>query len=727
MSVSLLNVSLIGIFMCFSLCTSAQVTISGKVTDGYGRGTEGVRVFIDKTYYETISDSTGSFDFQTPLKGTQLLIAASPKYQDVYQEIEIGDDNMAINIQMDTRLYNMSTIEITVAKNSVKKIREKQKATKTINAVEIGLTAVDGDLISGINMLAGTQPVGESGQLFVRGGEGNETRLFIDGLTVQNYTRATISGQSSASRFPTSQFSGNYFSSGGYGSPYGQALSSILNLDLNDLPYQSSREISISPIFIGGEIDQLSSDRKKSYGIGLTYFNLSLYDQVFSPSSDKWAYEKAPWSLDGTMNFKKTTSETGIIKFFSNYSFNGLKLWQRDVDQNRELIDLKNQNVFSVLTYKEKIKNWRFRSGLGWSVNRDQLAIDTIPNNAEPMVQTDYLSQVRTEASRDWDVTTLTLGGEYQYYNTKFTNQDGNSLWLKDHLPALFSEFLYYPQPKTLFTFGLRNEYSSLLKKYTWSPRFSFLYNLSDIHSFQLSTGLFSQKPGNNFLLTNNQLMFNRASHYIGAYQYNKRDRLFRAEIYSKQYHRLINILEDDKLDNSGTGYAHGMDLTWRDKATFSNLEFWATYSIIKSKRKYLNYPDWATPSFISPHTLQLVVKKFIPSISTSISLNYSFGAGRTYLNPNQGNEGWLSDKTPNYQNLNLNIAYITELQGAFAVVVLTVKNVTGRNHVFGYEYSNQNPLIRETISPFYKTFIFGGMFLSFGVDNTDQFINDNL
>ncbi len=727
MSVRLLNNFLIGLFICCSWCTSAQVTLSGKVTDSYGRGVEGVRVFIDKTYYETISDSVGYYAFQTPLKGTQLFIAASPKYQDVYQEVDIRDENMTINIQMDTRLYNISTIEITVAKNSVKKIREKQKATKTINAVEIGLTAVDGDLISGINMLAGTQPVGESGQLFVRGGEGNETRLFIDGLTVQNYTRATISGQSSASRFPTSQFSGNYFSSGGYGSAYGQALSSILNLDLNELPYQSSREFSLSPIFIGGEIDQLSSDRKKSYGIGLTYFNLSLYDQLFSPSSDKWAYEKAPWSLDGTMNFKKSTSETGIIKFFTNYSFNGLKLWQRDVDQNRELIDLKNQNMFSVLSFKEKINKWRIRSGLGWSVNRDQLAIDTIPNPDMSMVQTDYLSQVRTEASRDWEVTTLTLGGEYQYYKSKFTNPSGNSLWLKDHLPALFAEFLYYPRPKTLFTFGLRNEYSSLLKKNSLSPRFSFLYTVNNSHSFQFSTGLYSQKPGNNFLLSNDDLIFNRASHFIGAYQYNKRDRLFRAEIYSKYYHRLINILEDDKVDNSGEGYAHGLDLTWRDKASVSNLEFWATYSFIKSERNYLRYPDWATPSFISPHSLQLVVKKFIPKISTNVSLNYSFGAGRTYLNPNQDDEGWLSDKTPNYHNLNLNVAYITEIQGAFAVMVLTVKNVTGRNHVFGYEYSNENPQLREAISPFYKTFIFGGVFLSFGVDNTDQFINDNL
>jgi hypothetical protein len=59
-------------------------------------------------------------------------------------------------------------------------------------------------------------------------------------------------------------------------------------------------------------------------------------------------------------------------------------------------------------------------------------------------------------------------------------------------------------------------------------------------------------------------------------------------------------------------------------------------------------------------------------------------------------------------------------------VFVFSVTNVLGTNQVFGYNYSFSG-LRREAIVPPVKTFVFIGAFISFGVDRTQDVINNNL
>jgi hypothetical protein len=61
-----------------------------------------------------------------------------------------------------------------------------------------------------------------------------------------------------------------------------------------------------------------------------------------------------------------------------------------------------------------------------------------------------------------------------------------------------------------------------------------------------------------------------------------------------------------------------------------------------------------------------------------------------------------------------------------FAVYVLSVSNVFNFQQVFGYEYS-YNGYRKEAIVPPSRMFVFLGAFLSFGVDRTEDVINNNL
>lgn len=78
-----------------------------------------------------------------------------------------------------------------------------------------------GDIIGALTTLPGAQTVGESGRLFVRGGEANETQTFVDGMRVAQPYGATANNTPTRSRFSPFLFSGVSFSTGGYSAEYG--------------------------------------------------------------------------------------------------------------------------------------------------------------------------------------------------------------------------------------------------------------------------------------------------------------------------------------------------------------------------------------------------------------------------------------------------------------------------------------------------------------------------
>ena len=62
----------------------------------------------------------------------------------------------------------------------------------------------------------------------------------------------------------------------------------------------------------------------------------------------------------------------------------------------------------------------------------------------------------------------------------------------------------------------------------------------------------------------------------------------------------------------------------------------------------------------------------------------------------------------------------------AFPVFVLSISNVLGSKNVYGYNFS-ANGSRSSAIVPPVNTFVFIGAFISFGVDKTEDAINNNL
>ena len=176
------------------------------------------------------------------------------------------------------------------------------------------------------------------------------------------------------------------------------------------------------------------------------------------------------------------------------------------------------------------------------------------------------------------------------------------------------------------------------------------------------------------------------------------------------------------------------MELFWRDKKSIKDFDYWISYSYLDTKRNYLNYTAELMPSFAATHTASLVMKRFFTKIKTGFKLTYSFATGRPYYNfmLNSNTKYFLAHqgKTRDYNSLNYSMEYVPSIgktnPKTFVVLFASISNVLGYNPVYGYNYSYSG-MFKQPIVPPANRFYFIGCFLSWGVDRTQDAINNNL
>ncbi len=86
--------------------------------------------------------------------------------------------------------------------------------------------------------------------------------------------------------------------------------------------------------------------------------------------------------------------------------------------------------------------------------------------------------------------------------------------------------------------------------------------------------------------------------------------------------------------------------------------------------------------------------------------------------------------KLKDYSGLNFSINYVPSVgkkdSKSFTVFVLSINNILGNKNVYGFNYSADGAS-RTAVRPPVNTFVFVGVFVSFGVDKTNDAINNNL
>ncbi|NOU16135.1 MAG: TonB-dependent receptor [Bacteroidales bacterium] len=677
--------SVIVFILLSSLYSISQTVIKGKITDTEGQPLPGANLILKGTYDGIGTDANGNYSFKTNEKGKQILIASFVGYSIVEKEIELNGGELVVDITLKDKSNQIADVVISAGTFEA---ADKKKSV-TLQPLDIVTTpSAAGDIYGALTALPGASLVGEDGRLFVRGGDGYESKTFIDGLLVKKPYSSNTPDLPSRGRFSPFLFSGTMFSTGGYSAEYGQALSSALILSTNAFPQKTQTELSFLTVGLGAT--QTYKGNNASISIGAEYYNLKPYFSIINQEVD---WNRYPESLGLTLTSRVRTKGDGVIKIFSTFSTSnsGLKYPEMTSPGSIQNINLSNRNSYTNVNYTRSISKWSMKSGVAFTYDENLLGMGAFDVN-------DYNTNVQARVSmkrKFSDRFTLNLGGEEtaNLFNEKYHEFSTDFLFkgnLKDFNSALFTEAEVKPLSKLAVRVGLRGENSSVINDKKLAVRTSAAWLISKDIQLSVAYGTFYQTPEESILKFDPKIGYEKAEHYIANIQYEKNDRIFRIEGYLKQYKGLViydaaQYFNPLTYSNSGDGFSKGIDIFYRDRKSFRNLDYWISYSYIDSKRKYRDYPEKVTPPYAANHNFTIVAKQWVQKITTQFGATFSLSSGRPYNDPNSTQ--FMDKKTANYCDLSLNVSHLTSIFGKGTILYASVNNVLGRDNIYGYRY----------------------------------------
>jgi hypothetical protein len=659
-----------------------QAKIFGKVSGKEGT-LPGASVYLDGTYDGTSTNDKGEFSFSTSKTGKAILVCSFIGYEPVYNDIVLTNVPLQIDIMLEEAFNKLDAVTITAGTFEA----GDKKRANILTPIDMVTTAgAMGDVYGALQTLPGTTTNGESGKLFVKGGDSEESQTFIDGSLVLAPYSSAAPNMSVRGRFNPFMFKGTIFSTGGYSAEYGQALSSVLLLNTNDMPAEEQLDISIMSVGLG-----LAGTKLWKTGAAtatLSYNDLSAYMWAV-PQNYKWV--KYPSNAEGAFSLRQKTGKNGMFKLYSSYTNSRYTINQEDLNQEGKFYDyaLSNDNYFLNASWKSSLgQKWNIASAASYTNNKDDIGYDTISINK--LLKGAHLKNVFTNFYND--KITFRLGAEF--FNKTFSQKYGTSLnsitsKYTNNTIAAFAEAEIYLSSKFIGRLGTRFEYSEYLHKANVVPRISAAYKVSKSGQFSLAYGWFYQNPTDDYLIFTDKLKYERADHYTFSFQTSRNDRTFRAEIYYKDYNGLAKLNDEafylpQSYSNSGFGYAKGVDIFWRDKKTIKYGDYWISYSYIDTKRDYRDYPEEVVPGFASKHNFAAVYKHWFGGLRSYANANFKYSSPRVYNNPNSNI--FNGEHTKPYRSVDISWSFLFRQN---IIIYAAVTNVFGFKQDYGNSYAS--------------------------------------
>src|SRR5690606_34440464 len=360
------------------------------------------------------------------------------------------------------------------------------------NSKVSALTALDvvttasalGDFVGALQTLPGTTTVAEDGRLFVRGGEADETQIFIDGIRVFTPYSPTTNNIPTRGRYSPFLFDGITFFTGGYSAEYGQALSSVLLLNTIDEPDQDKTDIAI--MTVGGGLGHTEKWEKNSLSINASYINLAPYNAIL-PDRNEW---KKPFeTASGEAVFRQKIGD-GLLKIYGAFDTSNIELTQEDINQPTGVhIKLNNQNFYSNASFSEMLQNdWTVFAGGSYTYSNTKVGIDE-----SDIKDVENSAHIKLKLKKRFSNRFKLNFGAEQFvtdFNENFDEPNfAQKLGFNNTISAGYTEADIIFSKNVALKLGVRAEYSKLFNEITVSPRASFAYKTGKSSQLSLAYG----------------------------------------------------------------------------------------------------------------------------------------------------------------------------------------------------------------------------------------------
>lgn len=712
------------------LCLAAntiQVSIHGYVKNVHGFPEGNAFVYIEGTFDEALTDSTGYFELSTEsqMGASLMLIAHKKDYLDAFEPITVTTAEMEVEVVFAQKIYDLDLVTVTAKKA----MEEEFMQVQSIQTLEAILSSSDGNLLASMNTLPGAQQVGETGELSVRGGAGHETSFFVDGMLLRQYLSSSTPGTAGRMRFSADLFQSFQLNTGGYSAEYGQALSSILLMETKDLPTQFNEGFFLSPFFVSSQTKTALS-KTATLESDVSYTNFSVISKLLKTDDPDKSLFSGPETIEGNVFFKKKLKKGGYFKSFWYGTKSKIGFADRDINRENGQIryHLDNDNIYTTNSYKKQINGWNILSAISLGYDKENIGIDSVAKAEDILYgsfftgEKEWTGHAKVKAAKQFGNTLLLNIGSESFYSDKTIRYQSLSAHLQELIWASYLEGSIRLSRRAKLSLGSRFEYSTLLKKSNFSPRVNLTLDLGNNYILNVAGGEFYQTPQYRYLTVNpTDLKFHKARHAIlGLEKRFSRDRYLKFDLFHKKYDNLVQF-QGSEVASTGDGYTRGFEILWKDEESIRSVEYHINYSLTDTKRRYLDYPIAAQPTFVSKHQGSLVVYKSFTEISTLVGTSYTYQSGRPFYNPNRSAEEFLTDRTKDFHIAKINIAYSFNLGDHSAILVVSLDNIIGNQQIYGYEYAQLDPTYRREITPLYRRFLFIGGFLNLGTSKDSK------
>src|SRR5688500_3383775 len=278
--------------------------VSGEVRATDGTAIEGANVFLLETLEGALTGADGRFVVRTTRSGSATLVVRRLGFKPVRMPVTLPA--ALLTITMTPEASTLAPVRIQAGRWTAGDERG-----ATLTTLEVVTTpGAAANVNRAIQTLPGTQNVDEGTALSVRGGDYTETKVLLDGAVLLNTTQLRTPSGTFIGTVDPFLLDGIFFSSGGFGARYGNALSGIASLRTLGRPSGTSATASAGLAAISGAI---AVALPKASGIRAAGNRLDL-EPFFRLNGSSHRYDPAPIGHDVSGSVAWNYRPSGEVK-----------------------------------------------------------------------------------------------------------------------------------------------------------------------------------------------------------------------------------------------------------------------------------------------------------------------------------------------------------------------------------------------------------------------------
>jgi hypothetical protein len=568
---------------------------------------------------------------------------------------------------------------------------------------------------------------GKSAQLIVRGGSPDENLTLLDNIEIYNPIHFARSGASVGviSIINPSLLRQVDFMTGGFPAKYGDKMSSVFEMSLQDGNKEMlNTDLNLSIAGFGVMLDGPIS--KNSSGI------ISLRRGFFDLATSIMNKPVAPEYYDGVGKINYDLDARNRLSAVGFYYLDKVKREGMQGMLNTSKYDYATRDDYggafglnwrSLISEKSILlttvsitqNGWTMRQGFSFNrslktediVERELLLKSELSIQLTPVVElkTGFaLKTITSEDNQTIPADTTRTGKIISGFSRLFMLDDAFKI-------AGFIQGSVHPIAALTLSAGLRLDRYQFTDKSVWSPRFCARYVVTEKTSLSASVGVFYQTPMPYQLamdLANTRLQSSRAVHYVAGIEHRLSDETKASlEYYYKDLSHVITGSDSNRvLTNTGSGYAQGVELALQKKFTDGIVGSFSYSYSVSMRRDFASEPLYAF-EFDRPHIVNVIGGYEIGN-GWIIGVKFSYAAGSPYTAPagvvSRFGDYYVIDgvknsaRYPDVHRLDIRIDKRFTFGSWTLTAYLDLWNVYNKTNIISYKFSvddNRN-IVRE-------------------------------